>query len=163
MSIATSDLYDAHAAEVSVCDVQFRNFGRIDSFTGRCSTVKIYEGFRTLKEVLEQPGDGRILVVDAGGSLRFALLGDRMAELAIRNGWIGAVIFGAVRNSQALGSLDFGVKALGTTARRALPDVSGLRDIPITIGSATFRPGDWVYADADAVLVTGQQLHGPEI
>jgi len=102
MSIATSDLYDAHAAEVSVCDVQFRNFGRIGSFAGRCSTVKIYEGFRTLKEALEQPGDGRILVVDAGGSLRFALLGDRMAELAIRNGWIGAVIFGAVRDSGGL-------------------------------------------------------------
>jgi regulator of ribonuclease activity A len=163
MSISTSDLYDAHAAKVSVCDVQFRSFGRADSFAGQCSTVKIYEGFRTLKEALEQPGEERILVVDAGGSLRFGVLGDRMAKLALRNGWIGAIIFGAVRDSQALASLDFGVKALGTTARRALPDVSGLRDIPITIGGATFRPNDWVYADADAVLVGGRRLHTPDI
>jgi regulator of ribonuclease activity A len=163
MSVTTSDLYDAHSGDVTVCDVQFRSFGRIDSFAGRCSTVKIYEGFRTLKAALEQLGEERILVVDGAGSMRFALLGDRMAELAIRNGWAGAIIFGAVRDSQALASLDFGVKALGTTARRALPEVSGLRDIPITIGGATFHPGHWVYADADAVLVAGRRLHGPDI
>jgi regulator of ribonuclease activity A len=163
MSITTSDLYDAHSADVTVCDVQFRSFGGIESFAGQCSTVKIYEGFRLIREILEQAGEGRILVVDAGGSLRCALVGDRMAELAIRNGWAGAIIFGAVRDCQALASLKFGVKALGTTARRALPEVSGLRDIPITIGGATFHPGDWVYADADAVLVAGRRLHEPDI
>ena len=163
MSITTADLYDAHAADVTVCDVQFRNFGRIDSFAGQCSTVKVYDGAQTLREALEERGEERILVVDGAGSLRFALLGDRMAELAIRNGWAGAIIFGAVRDSHALASLDFGVKALGTTARRPPPDVSGVRDVPITIGGATFHSGDWVYADADAVLVAGRRLHGSDI
>jgi|SRR5689334_11868445 len=163
MSISTSDLYDAHGGDVMVCDVQFRSFGRIDNFLGRCSTVNIYEGFRTLKEALEEPGEERILVVDGAGSLRFALFGDRMAELALRNGWAGVIVFGAVRDSQALAALDLGLKALGTAARRPSPDISGVRDVAVTIGGATFRPGDWVYADADAVLVTGQRIHGPDL
>ena len=159
MSFTTSDLYDAYTADVAVCDVQFRDFGQTDRFAGPCATVKIHEGFRSIKEALGQPGQQRILVVDGGGSLRFALLGDRLAELAIRNGWVGAIIYGAVRDSRALSSLGFGVKALGTTARRPPPDVSGVRDAPVTIGGATFRPGDWVYADADAVLVAPRRLH----
>ena len=160
MDFATSDIHDAHADEVAVCDVQFRGFGRRVRFAGPCATVRTFEDHRRVREALEQPGGGRVLVVDGGGSLRFALLGDRMAELAIRNGWAGAVVHAAIRDSEAIDALDFGVKALGTTARRPAGDLGGVRDVPVTIAGAIFRPGDWVYADADAVLVAPRRLHG---
>ena len=163
MLFTTSDIYDAHAAEVGVCDVQFRCFGRVRSFAGPCSTVKTFEDPRLLKGAFDERGKGRVLVVDGGGSLRHALLGDRMAALALRNGWAGVVLFGAVRDSAALAMMDVGVRALGTTARRPFLDVGGVRDVPVTLGGATFRPGDWVYADADAVLVAPRRLHGGEL
>ena len=163
MSITTSDLYDAHAAEVTRLRCPVSQF-RADRQLRRA--VLHGEDLRGLPDA--QRGLGAAWRWKNPGCRRrriIALCPARRpnGQLAIRNGWAGAIIFGAVRDSQALASLDFGVKALGTTARRALPDVSGLRDIPITIGGATFHPGDWVYADADAVLVAGRRLHGPDI
>ena len=160
MPFSTSDIHDAHPDEVGVCDAQFRGFGRVRSFAGPCATVKAYEGPRAIREALEEPGEGRVLVADGGGSLRRALVGDRMAALALRNGWAGIVLFGAVRDSEALDALEFGVKALGTTARRPTHATGGVRDIPVTLAGATFHPGDWVYADPDAVLVATGRMHG---
>lgn len=158
MSFTTSDLYDAHATEVAVCDAQFRDFGRIRSFAGPCATVKTYEDAQPIRDAFQEQGEGRILVVDAGASLRCAVIGDRMAGLALRNGWAGIVLYGAVRDSQALGELNFGIKALGTTARRPAHSLGGARHVPLTIGGATFCPGDWVYADPDAVITAKRRL-----
>lgn len=159
MDFSTSDIHDAHGEEVSVCDIQFRGFARWTRFAGPCATVRTFEDYRPVREALEQPGHGRVLVVDGGGSLRFALLGDRMAELAIRNGWAGAVLYAAIRDSEAINALDFGIKAMGTIARRPAGGSGGVLEAPVTLGGATFRPGDWVYADADAVLVATRCLH----
>lgn len=158
MPISTADLHDAHPEAVTVCETQFRCFGRKQSFAGPCFTIKSFENHRPVRAVLETPGDGRVLVVDGGGSLRVGLLGDQMATLAIENGWQGAVINGAIRDSEALNALDFGVRALGTTSRRSWDDEAGLVDCPLTIGSALFRSGSWVYADADSVIVSAQEL-----
>ena len=161
MDFSTSDIHDAHAQEVSVCDIQFRGFGRWTRFAGPCATVRTFEDHRPVREALEQPGEGRVLVVDGGGSLRFALLGDRMAEMAIRNGWAGAVLYAAIRDSEAIDALSFGVKAVGTTARRPAAALGGVLNTPVTFGGATFCPGNWIYADADAILVAARCLHDP--
>jgi len=161
MRIETAEIHDAHPDEVAVCDVQFRSFGRRLAFAGPCATLKVYEDHRRANALIEEPGQGRVLVVDAGGSLRVGIMGDNMAALAAQNGWAGAVIFGAIRDSAAIDALDFGVKALGTTARRSAQDLGGAVGLPLTLGGAVFRPGDWVYADRDAVIVCQRRL--PEV
>jgi regulator of ribonuclease activity A len=163
MQIETAEIHDAHPDEVAVCDVQFRSFGRRLAFAGPCATLKVYEDHRRAKALIEQPGQGRVLVVDAGGSLRVGIMGDSMAALAAKNGWAGAVIFGAIRDSAAIDALDFGVKAVGTTARRSAQDLGGAVDAPVAIGGVTFRPGDWVYADRDAVIVSARRFPEVEI
>jgi regulator of ribonuclease activity A len=149
----TSDIFDSHPTEVEVCDAQFRGFGRIRAFSGPCATVKTFEDPNPIRAAFEEPGEGRILVIDGGGSLRYAVIGDRMAALALRSGWAGVILYGAIRDSEALDTLDFGIKALGTIARRPAAAVGGLRDVAVTLAGATFHPGSWVYADTDAVLV----------
>jgi len=157
-TFTTADIHDADPAKASVCETQFRTFGRIVTFGGPCTTVKIYEDHRQLKELVATPGAGRVLVIDGGASPRVGLMGDGMAETAMRNGWAGAVIFGAIRDSVAIDELEFGVKALFTTSRRACALVQSQRDIPVTFGNVTFQPGDWVYADTDSVLVRKEKF-----
>jgi regulator of ribonuclease activity A len=161
MPIATAEIHDAHPDEVAVCDAQFRSFGRRLEFAGPCVTLKCHEDHRRAKALIEGPGEGRVLVIDAGGSLRVGIMGDTMAALAAKNGWAGAVIFGAIRDSAAIDVLDFGVKALGTTARRSGEDLGGVVGQPVGFGGVTFAPGAWVYADRDAVIVAARRF--PEV
>ena len=158
MPLSTAEIHDAHPDEVAVCDAQFRSFGRRLEFAGPCATLKCHEDHRRARALVEEPGEGRVLVIDAGGSLRIGLMGDTMAALAAKNGWAGAVIYGAVRDTAAIDALDFGVKALGTTARRSNADRGGQVGEPVAFGGVTFRPGDWVYADRDAVIVSARRF-----
>jgi regulator of ribonuclease activity A len=120
--------------------------------------VLVYEDHRKVKETIELPGNGRVLIVDGGGSLRVALLGDRLAARAMQSGWAGIIIHGAIRDSLAIDNLEFGVKALGTTARRSSIELGGIAELPVSFGATMFRDGDWVYADADAVIVSPRKL-----
>ena len=162
MPIQNAEIHDAHPDEVAVCDAQFRSFGRRLAFAGPCVTLKVHEDHRRAKALISEPGQGRVLVVDAGGSLRVGIMGDTMAELAARNGWAGAVIYGAIRDSAAIDALDFGVKALGTTARRSNIDMGGAVGLPVEFGGVVFQPGAWVYADRDAVIVSPRRLADAE-
>lgn len=157
-SIVTADIYDIHHASLDVCDLQFRSFGQRKSFYGPCVTVKTFEDHLPVLEVLQKPGNRRILVVDAGGSPRVGVMGDRVAEFGVRNGWTGAIIYGAIRDSGGIDQLDFGVKALGVTARRTWLHGTGHHGVPVTFGGARFTAGAWVYADADCVLVAASEL-----
>ena len=163
MPIVTADIHDAHPDEVAVCEAQFRSFGKRLEFAGPCATLKCHEDHMRARALCNEPGEGRVLVIDAGGSLRIGIMGDVMAGLAAKNGWVGAVIYGAVRDTAGIDELDFGVKALGTTARRNDTDMGGVVDKPVTIGGVTFRPGDWVYADRDAVIVSAHRFSDVEI
>ena len=155
----TPDIYDTYADQVGVVELQLRGFGKRRSFHGPCSTIKCFEDHRLVRAASQSPGGGRVLVVDAGGSMRVAMMGDMLASNCMNNGWAGVVIFGVVRDTPQIDALDFGVKALGTTARRSGPeDLGGSVDLPVSFGGVTFRPGDWVYADADAVLVSPSEL-----
>jgi len=150
---ATADILDEHGDDAAVCALPLRSFGGRASFSGAISTVRCFEDNVVLKRRLEEPGEGRVLVVDGGGSLRVALLGDMIGALAHDSGWAGLVINGCVRDVDALGRLDLGLVALRSNPRPSGKGGSGEVDVPVEFGDVTFRPGDTVYADADGVVV----------
>jgi regulator of ribonuclease activity A len=153
MTIVTADLYDEHGEQLDSCDLQLRQYGGRRAFAGPIATVRCHEDNALLKSVLSEPGAGRVLVVDGGGSLHTALMGDLIAALAVENGWSGVVINGAVRDVAALRELDLGVKALGSNPRKSGKRGTGERDVPLTFGGATFLPGAELFSDDDGILV----------
>lgn len=136
----------------------FRDFGARRQFSGRIATVQCFENNLPVRASLSEPGNGRVLVVDAGGSPRAALLGDNLAELALKNGWGGVVLNGFLRDAACLGGMDLGVKALGTYPIKSGKRSWGVRDVPVQFGGVTFRPGDYLYSDIDGVLVADVDL-----
>ncbi|MFC7326391.1 ribonuclease E activity regulator RraA [Marinactinospora rubrisoli] len=157
---ATADLVDAHGDALTSCETQFRRYGGRSRFHGPIATIRCHEDNALVKEVLNTPGDGRVLVVDGGGSLRTALMGDLIAAAAVRNGWAGVVIHGAVRDVAALAGLDLGVKALGSNPRKSAKTGAGVRDVPVVFGNTVFTPGAWLYGDEDGIVVSDRPL-GP--
>lgn len=153
MTFATADLFDDRGDELQSCWLQLRDLGGVRAFTGLVETVLCLEDNALVKDVLAGPGEDRVLVVDGHGSLRSALMGDRIAAAAVEHGWAGVVINGAVRDSAALAPLPLGVKALGTNPRRSAKAGTGQRGIPVSFGGVTFRPGARLWADADGILV----------
>ncbi|MEU9146372.1 ribonuclease E activity regulator RraA [Streptomyces sp. NPDC048349] len=151
--VPTADLYDEHGEDLGICATQFRLLGGRRLFAGPVRTLSCHEDNALLRELVHTPGGGAVLVVDGGGSLHTALVGDLLAGAAARNGWAGLIINGAVRDSVALGGLDLGVMALGTVPRKSGKTGAGTVDGPVTIGGTTFRPRDTVHADADGVVV----------
>ncbi len=153
MSFTTADLYDEHGEDLGSCDLPLRQFGGHATFSGPAVTVRCFEDNALLKSIVSTPGEGRVLVVDGGGSLHSALMGDMIATIAADNGWAGVVIHGAVRDVAVLSTIDLGIKALGSNPRKSTKTGAGERDVPVTFGSATFSPGDQVWSDDDGVVV----------
>lgn len=149
----TADLVDDIGAEVRSCDLQFRQFGARTEFAGPISTVRCFQDNALLKSILAGPGNGGVLVIDGGGSLHTALVGDLIAELARSNGWAGLIVNGAVRDAAALRGIDIGIKALGTNPRKSTKTGAGDRDVEIALGGVTFVPGQVAYSDDDGVVV----------
>lgn len=154
----TADLCDEHGDSVQVCEPGFRAFGLRRAFSGPVSTVRCFEDNSRVKEAVEGPGQGRVLVVDGGGSRRRALLGDKLGEAAVRNGWAGVIIHGCIRDSAELDRMDLGIRALGTMPLRSDKRGEGERDVPVRFAGATFRPGDHVYVDDDGIVVANRPL-----
>lgn len=151
--IGTADLYDEHEERLQSCDLQLRQYGGRRFFAGPIVTVRCREDNALVKEVLSTPGEGRVLVVDGGGSLHTALMGDLIAASAVQNGWAGVVINGAVRDVLELALLDLGIKALGSNPRRSEKTGAGDRDVTVSFGGATFTPGARLVSDDDGVVV----------
>lgn len=149
----TADLVDAFGDNVRSCDLQFRQFGARTQFAGPISTVRCFEDNALLKSMLSEPGDGRVLVVDGGGSLHSALVGDVIAELARASGWSGLIICGAVRDAATLRTLDIGIKALGTNPRKSAKTGVGERNCVVSFGGVDFGPGELVFSDDDGIVV----------
>jgi regulator of ribonuclease activity A len=159
MSTATTDLADAHP-QVQACEPVFRDYGGRLSFHGPATTVKVFEDNALVRALLEKPGEGRVLVVDGGGSTRCALLGDQLAALGVKNGWAGVVVYGCIRDSEAIGAMDLGVKALGTHPRKSEKGLhSGREDAVLTFAGVTIKPDAWIYADGDGVIVAERAIH----
>ncbi|QTC91539.1 ribonuclease E activity regulator RraA [Brevundimonas goettingensis] len=157
-SPATADLIDAHEAVLVSCPLQFRNLGGRARFHGPVRTLKVLEDNALVKSILSSPGQGAVLVIDGGGSLNRALIGDIIAGLAVANGWVGVVVNGAIRDSVAIGALDLGLKALGTNPAKSRKTGAGEADISVTFGGVTFAPGQWLYSDEDGIVVAPHAL-----
>lgn len=153
MSVVTADLYDELGEDIQSVPIQFRSFGSRTAFDGPIRTVRCFEDNALLKATVSTPGDGAVLVVDGGGSLERALMGDMIAEIASSNGWAGAVIFGVVRDQNAINGIEIGVKALGTNPRKSTKTGAGEADITLEFGGVTFRVGAHLYSDEDGILV----------
>jgi regulator of ribonuclease activity A len=154
----TTDLCDQHPDAVSVAEPLFRDYGGARAFHGRIATVKVHEDNVLVRKALEEQGAGRVLVIDGGGSLRCALLGDQIAALAQKNGWAGVVVFGAIRDSAEIARIPVGVKALATNPLKSGKKGAGDRDIPVRFAGVTFTPGAFLYADEDGVIIAAEQL-----
>jgi regulator of ribonuclease activity A len=157
VDFSTPDLADA-APDARALILPWRDFGARTRFSGVAVTVKCFEDNSLIKALVEQPGHGRVIVVDGGGSLRRALLGDMLAAKAVNNGWAGLVIAGAVRDVEILDTLDLGIKALGACPQKTDKRGEGQQDLAVEIGGATIRSGDCVYADRNGVLVSAEPL-----
>ena len=154
---ATADLFDAHPDAAS-CAMPFRSFGQRRRFAGRIRTVKSYQDNVLLKELLSKPSQGEVLVVDGGGSLQCALIGDVIATLGMKSGWAGVIVHGVIRDSVAINALDFGIKALATNPRKSAKNGDGMVDVPVHFGDVTFIAGHWLYSDEDGILVSPSPL-----
>ncbi len=154
----TADLVDAFPDAVRFCNLPFLKFGRRPAFFGPAQTVSCFEDNVLLGEELETQGDGRVLVVEGGGSTRVAIMGDMIAGSLLKNGWAGAIINGAIRDSAEIDGMDIGLRCLSTTPIKSGKNGTGTIGGPVRFGDATFKPGDWVYCDADGVLVSEQEL-----
>ena len=136
----------------------FRSFGGKSAFHGPITTLKVFEDNSLVRTALEGPGNGRVLLIDAGGSRRCAMVGDQLAVLGVNNGWAGIVVYGCIRDAKAIASMPIGVFALGTHPRKSVKKGVGDVDIPVTFGGVTFTPGDVLYADEDGVVVASRDL-----
>jgi regulator of ribonuclease activity A len=163
MRFATTDLCDDHPqlledGRLAVLPPVFRQFGQRIAFYGQVTTVKVFEDNALVRAILETPGNGNVLVVDGGASLRCALVGGQLALLAQDNGWSGVIVDGCVRDSDEINACDVGIRALATHPLRPARKGVGERNLRVFIGGVPVSPGDWLYADADGVLVAQQRL-----
>ncbi len=158
MPFATADLCDEFGVEVRVAEPVFRDFGGVERFAGPIATLRVFEDNALVRQALEMPGGGRVLVVDGGGSLRSALVGGNLAALARENGWSGLVVYGCIRDAAELASTPVGVKALQAVPRRSARAGAGERGLPVAFAGITFTPGAWLYADRDGIVVADRKL-----
>lgn len=158
MEYSTPDLCDLYPSLVRVAEPLFGNFGGRSSFGGEVVTIRCFEDNSLVKDNAGKPGHGKVMVVDGGGSVRKALLGDLIAETAQKNGWEGLIIFGAVRDVDAIAALDLGVKALASIPLKTERKGAGELNVPVTFAGVTFSPGEYVYADNTGIIVSSEPL-----
>ena len=163
ITFATTDLCDDNAAllddgRLAVLPPVFRRYGKHIRFFGRVTTLKVFEDNALVRAVLQTPGNGNVLVIDGGGSLRRGLVGGQLALLAQDNGWAGIVVDGCIRDSDEINSCEIGVRALALHPQKSSKAGAGERDLRVFIRSVPVSPGDWIYADADGILVARQKL-----
>ncbi|MFP5462079.1 MAG: ribonuclease E activity regulator RraA [Gammaproteobacteria bacterium] len=160
---ATTDLCDANEnlladGSLRVLAPLFQSWGARTAFAGPVSTLRCFEDNSLVRTALEEPGEGRVLVVDGGGSLRCALLGGNLAQLADRNGWAGVIVNGCVRDADEIDACAIGVRALAAHPRKSDKRGIGQRDVAVEFAGSRIEPGHWCYADRDGVLVSDRPL-----
>lgn len=158
MEYNTSELCDMYLDVVDVVEPMFSNYGGCSSFGGAISTVKCFEDNGLITETLQQEGEGKVLLVDGGGSLRRALIDAVTAELAVTNNWEGIIVYGSVRDVDALEELDIGIQAMASIPVGADTAAVGETDIPVNFGGVTFLPDDHVYADNTGIILSPEAL-----
>ncbi|MCB5273571.1 putative 4-hydroxy-4-methyl-2-oxoglutarate aldolase [Arthrobacter sp. SO5] len=152
-AVNTADLFDERGEELESVSVQFQSLGGHSHFSGPVRTVRCFQDNALVKSTLATAGNGAVLVVDGRGSLRTALMGDLIAASAVANGWAGVVIYGAIRDRQAIAGLPLGVKALGSNPRKSAKTGAGETDVELQIDGVTVRPGAMIWCDPDGILL----------
>lgn len=150
---STADLFDERGDEVASLALQLHDLGGRVIFDGPIRTVRCHRDNALVKQILATPGEGAVLVVDGGGSLESALVGDLIAASAVAHGWAGIVVHGAIRDRAVIATLPLGVKALGSNPRRSAKSGVGEVDVPVVIAGVRFTPGRHLWADADGILI----------
>lgn len=162
LSFATCDLCDAHKNDTDgdfrVLPPVFKDYGQRIKFAGQVSTVKCFEDNTWVKAAVDSPGHGRVLVVDGGGSLRRALVGGNLGKAAAKNGWAGVIVDGCVRDSAELSECDVGIRALALMPLPTEKRNEGQTDVAVQVQGVWVRPGDWLYADEDGIVVASKAL-----
>ncbi len=158
MDISTPDLCDKYPELVRIAEPVFKSYGGRAAFSGTIVTVKCFEDNSFVKELAGKDGAGKVLVVDGGGSLKKALLGDLIAASAAENGWAGIVIYGAIRDVEEIGRTDLGVFALASIPLKTERKGAGETGIPVTFAGVTFNPGEYLYADGTGLIVSSEPL-----
>jgi regulator of ribonuclease activity A len=158
MTFAIADLYDEYEEKLQIAMPMFNDYGGNLKFCGPASTVKVFEDNSLVRLALEEPGEGRVLVIDGGASLKCALLGDMLAELGEKNGWAGIIVYGCIRDSAVIANIAIGVKALNTNPRKSVKKGIGERDVSVSFADVIISPGDYIYADLDGFVVSDINL-----
>jgi len=158
MNYSTPDLCDEFPELVKVVEPVFNSYGGVSTFGGQILTIKCQDDNSLVKEIAALDGTGKVMVVDGGGSMRRALLGDLIAENAVKNGWEGFIIYGCIRDVDIISSLKIGVKALNAVPIKTERKGAGQHNIPVTFAGVTFNPGEFVYADNNGVIVSEKSL-----
>ena len=159
MSFQTADLYDEHIGQVDVCLPVFKSFGQKARFYGEIVTIKCFEDNALVGDILRQEnGKGKVLVIDGGASLRCALVGDKIAEAAVKNKWEGIIVYGCIRDSAVINTMNIGIRALNTNPTKTVKRKTGLLNETVNFANVTFQPGAYVYVDEDGILVSSVSL-----
>ncbi len=158
MTVMTADICDEYAADIQVADPIFQAYGSRRSFGGQAVTLRVFEDNPLVRSALENPGSGRVLVVDGGASLRCALLGGNIARIASENGWSGVIINGCIRDRLEIDATDIGIRALNTCPRKSRKQGCGEKDVDLFFAGTDVRPGDYIYADEDGIIVSARDL-----
>ena len=158
MKFSTADLWDDHAQDLNCLTSIFQYYGKKTCFTGQVVTLKLHEDNSLVREVLGEPGKGKVLVVDGGGSLRCALVGDRLAQKAIDNDWEGIIVYGCIRDSAIINQMDIGIKAINTCPAKSIKRGVGLRNETLHFAGVMISPEHYIYADQDGILISLKKL-----
>lgn len=163
MAFSTCDLCDAHAGQLAagtlaVLPPVFKSFGKNPVFSGPACTLKVFEDNALVRTTLESLGSGRVLVIDGGASVRHALVGGNLGILAVRNGWAGIVVYGAIRDVAELDACDIGIRALALQPQRSARTGAGVSNVTVMIAGVMVVPGHWIYADQDGILVSAEAM-----
>ena len=156
-SFSTSDLLDEYPESIVLME-NFLSYGEVSTFFGRAKTIHAPEDNSLVRQALETEGNNQVLVIDGGASRACALVGDQLALLAIENGWAGIIVNGYIRDSAVIAEMHIGIKALGTNPRKSIKKNRGEADIELTIGQIPIKPGNWIYSDADGVIISEHNL-----
>jgi regulator of ribonuclease activity A len=159
MAYSVPDICDNFPEDISVLEPQFREFGKRPCFCGEIVTIKCFEDNSLLRELLGSQGAEKVIVVDGGGSLRHALLGDLLAAKAVEHGWAGLVINGCVRDVEILSTLDLGIRALNCHPLKTEKRGEGQFNVPVNFAGVRFQPGQFIYADANGIVLACKDLN----
>ena len=158
INFSTADLWDEHSEKLHCLSPIFQQYGKRECFAGQAYTLKLYEDNSLVRETLGKDGKGKVLVIDGGGSLRCALVGDRLAQKAIDNRWEGILIYGCIRDSKIIQTMNIGMKALNTCPVKSMKRGVGLEQEVLHFAGAIIAPNSFVYADSDGVLISDTWL-----